>query len=353
MQVPRFTASPTFYNDLKSRVNQYFSETNQSPTGNWRLYSKAIIITLTMVAVYTILVFFTPSFWISMALCVVGGFAAAAHGFNIMHDGCHGSFSKSKKINKIAGYTLSILGGNDFMWKLKHNVMHHGFTNVQGFDDDIEVRPFFRMCPTQPLKWFHRFQSFYFVLLYSLLYLLWMFFFDYKKYFTGKIGTFNVPKMSLGDHVAFWAGKIVSTFIFFILPIIMLGFVNAMIGFLVFTLVAGFILSIVFQLAHVVEETEFPVPDDEHKIENEWAIHQLQTTANFATRNPIVTWFCGGLNFQIEHHLFPSVSHIHYPKISQIVKQTCSDYGISYIEFPKMRTAFYSHWRTLYDLGRA
>jgi linoleoyl-CoA desaturase len=117
--------------------------------------------------------------------------------------------------------------------------------------------------------------------------------------------------------------------------------------------VAGFILSIVFQLAHVVEETEFPMPDEACKVDNEWAIHQIQTTANFATRNPIVTWFCGGLNFQIEHHLFPSVSHIHYPKISQIVKQTCSEYGVNYIEFPRMSNAVYSHWKTLHDLGKA
>ncbi len=354
MQVPRFTATPNFYNDLKNRVNQYFLETNQAPTGNWRLYTKATIITLIMVAIYTSLVFFTPENpWISVALCVIAGFAVAAHGFNIMHDGNHGSFSKSKSINKIAGYTISILGGNDFMWKLKHNVMHHGFTNMHGYDDDIEIRPAFRMCPTQPHRWFHRFQSIYFVVLYSLLYVLWMFFFDYKKYFTGKIGSFDVPKMALKDHLLFWSGKIVSTFLFFVLPIWKLGFVNGLVGFLIFTLVAGFILSIVFQLAHVVEDTSFPMADEALKVDNEWAIHQIQTTANFATRNPIVTWFCGGLNFQIEHHLFPSVSHIHYPKISQIVKQTCSEYGVNYIEFPRMSNAVYSHWKTLYDLGKA
>lgn len=353
MQVPRFTASPNFYNDLKSRVNQYFVETNQSPTGNWRLYTKATILTAAMIILYVVLVFFTPSTPWAIALCVVAGFVTAAHGFNVMHDGCHGSFSKSKKINTIAGYTLSILGGNDFMWKLKHNVMHHGFTNVHGYDDDIEVRPFFRMCPTQTHKWFHRFQATYSIVLYSLLYVLWMLFFDYKKYFTGKIGSFDVPKMKTGDHIAFWAGKIVSTFIFLIFPIIKLGFAKAIVGFLIFTLLTGFLLTIVFQLAHVVEETEFPMPTDECKIENEWAIHQIQTTANFATRNPIVTWFCGGLNFQIEHHLFPSVSHIHYPKISRIVKQVCSEYGVAYVEFPRISTAVHSHFKLLHDLGRA
>lgn len=353
MQVPRFSNSPLFYNDLKSRVNQYFEDTRQLPTGNWRLYSKASLITAALIVLYVILVFFTPPTAIALVLCVLGGFVTAAHGFNVMHDGCHGSFSQSKKVNVVAGYTLSLLGANDFMWKLKHNVMHHGFTNVHGFDDDIEIRPFFRMCPTQQHRWWHRFQSVYCFFLYSLLYIFWMFFFDYKKYFTGKIGSFDIPKMKAKDHIGFWAGKIGSTIIFVIIPIWQLGFSKAAVGFLTFTLVTGFILTIVFQLAHVVEETAFPIPNEEGKIENEWAIHQIQTTANFATRNRFVTWFCGGLNFQIEHHLFPSISHIHYPKISLIVKDTCNEYGVSYNEFPRMATAVVSHWKLLRDLGRA
>jgi linoleoyl-CoA desaturase len=81
-------------------------------------------------------------------------------------------------------------------------------------------------------------------------------------------------------------------------------------------------------------------------------IHQIQTTANFATRSRLVTWFCGGLNFQIEHHLFPKMSHIHYPEVSKIVKATCQEYGIKYIEFPRVTAAMRSHWKLLYDLGR-
>jgi linoleoyl-CoA desaturase len=139
-----------------------------------------------------------------------------------------------------------------------------------------------------------------------------------------------------------------------VLPIYMVGFVPWMVGFLIASMVTGFVISIVFQLAHTVEHTDFPMPEaDTNKIENEWAIHQIQTTANFATRNKVISWLVGGLNFQIEHHLFPKVSHIHYPAISKIIKQTCEDFNIRYMEYPKMTQAIASHASYLRRMGRA
>ena len=352
MQVPRFTASPDFYNDLRRRVNAYFEETKQPQTGNWQLFSKALVIISLHIIFYSLLVFFKLNGWAGLFFCVLLGLTTTAIGFNIMHDGNHGSFSKYKFLNNLAGFTLNVLGGNDYLWKFKHNVLHHSFTNIDDVDDDIQIEPFLRMCDTQKHRWYHRFQAFYFVLLYSLLYILWMFFFDYKKYFTKEVNGFEIPKMKVWDHISFWGGKLASYFFFLILPIIMVGAVDTIIGFLVFVLVTGVVISVIFQLAHTVEHTEFPTPNENGKIENEWAIHQIQTTANFATHNRVWTWFCGGLNFQIEHHLFPKVSHIHYPKISKIVKQTCQEYGIYYNEFPRFRTAFMSHWKLLHDLGK-
>jgi linoleoyl-CoA desaturase len=160
--------------------------------------------------------------------------------------------------------------------------------------------------------------------------------------------------MSLTDHFMFWGFKALHYFLFIVLPVMMVGFEDWIIGFLIFTLVAGFVLSIVFQLAHTVEHTSFPMPDAvTGKMEDEWAIHQLKTTANFATRNKVISWLVGGLNFQVEHHLFPKISHIHYPAISKIVKQACKDYGIVYIEYPKMRHAVASHVAYLRQMGKA
>jgi linoleoyl-CoA desaturase len=354
MQAPRFTATPLFYNDLRQRINAYFETAGKKQTGNWQLFTKAIILIALHVVLYTILVFFTPPAWLAIPFCGLLGILTAGIGFNVMHDGSHGSFSKSPIMNRIAALTLNVLGGNDFMWHFKHNVLHHSFTNIDGVDDDIDIKPMMRMCDTQEYHWWHRFQAVYSVILYAVMYGFWMFYLDYKKYFTRRIGGFEIPRMSLSQHFIFWGGKIVSAIIFVIIPIIMVGLVDTLIGMGIFLLVTGLFISIVFQLAHTVEHTFFPTPSstDNRSIENEWAIHQIETTANFATRNPAITWFCGGLNFQVEHHLFPKISHIHYPAISKIVKATCQEYGIRYNEFPLMLNAVASHWRLLHRMGQ-
>jgi linoleoyl-CoA desaturase len=176
---------------------------------------------------------------------------------------------------------------------------------------------------------------------------------DYKKYFSGKVGNIPLKKMSVRDHITFWGFKILHYVLFIVVPIIQLGFVNWIIGFTCFTIVTGFILSIVFQLAHTVEHTEFPVPEElTGRLEDEWAVHQLKTTANFATKNRFISWFVGGLNFQIEHHLFPKISHIHYPAISRIIRQACQEYGVIYIEYPRLHQAVASHIAFLREMGR-
>jgi linoleoyl-CoA desaturase len=132
----------------------------------------------------------------------------------------------------------------------------------------------------------------------------------------------------------------------------MVGVVNTLIGFSVAAFICGLTISVVFQLAHMVEDTEFPSPDIvTNKINNEWAIHQVSTTANFATKNKLVSWLLGGLNFQVEHHLFPRISHIHYPKINQFVKETCQEFNIAYHEYPTMLKAFGSHLAHIKKLG--
>jgi linoleoyl-CoA desaturase len=345
----------TFHTELRKRVNAYFKNINLKQTGNFKLYFKAFIIITAFLAVYTHLVFFTPSLiWISLVECIALGGLTAAIGFNIMHDGAHGSFSTKEWINELAGMSINFLGANVFMWKTKHNVIHHTYTNINGVDDDIDARPFLRMCESQKKYSIHNFQHIYFLFIYSLLYLYWIFFTDYKKYFSGKIGSRPIKKMKLSDHFSFWGFKALHLILFIVIPVYMVGFLPWLLGFLVYGLFAGIILSVVFQLAHTVEGTYFPVVDQKNiQIEDEWVIHQLKTTANFATQNKVVSWFIGGLNFQIEHHLFKKISHVHYPALSKIVKQVCSEYNIPYIEYPKVRLAFASHINHLYNIGKS
>ena len=355
MVTPKFpNVSQSFHKELKKRINQYFESEGKDVTGNTKLYTKAIILIVAFLSLYIHLVFFTPGTFWALLECVLLGITTAGIGFNIMHDGAHGSFSKYRGINNIAAFTLNVLGGSSFMWNMKHNVIHHAYTNVDGVDDDIDIQPWMRMSSTQPKLLMHRYQHIYFWLLYSLLYVLWVFVLDYQKYFKQRIGAMPLKKMSFTDHLTFWSFKLIHLFLFFVLPIMMLGFVDWVIGYLIFALVAGFVISIVFQLAHTVEHTHFPQPvDDTGKLEDEWAIHQLKTTANFAPKNKVISWMIGGLNYQIEHHLFPKISHIHYPELRNIIKQACSEFNVPYIEYPKMRQAIVSHVIFLKQMGRA
>jgi len=353
MATPKFAnVQNSFHVELKRRINQYFEQTGSPTTGNKQLFFKAVILMVSFFAIYTHLVFFTPAPVWAILECVLLGGVTAAIGFNVMHDGGHGSFSNNKTLNTVAAMSLNLLGGNSFMWNVKHNIIHHAFTNIDGIDDDINIQPFMRMSKTQPKYKIHKYQHYYFWVLYSLLYLLWMLVLDYTKYFRNKIGGTPLKVMTTSDHIVFWVWKVLNIGMFIALPIYMVGFIAWLVGFLTFTVVTGFVISIVFQLAHTVEHTSFPMPDAvTGKLEDEWAIHQIKTTANFATDNRLVSWLVGGLNFQIEHHLFPKISHIHYPHISKIIRQACQEYGINYIEYPKVRYAVASHVAFLRDMG--
>ncbi|MBK6949207.1 MAG: acyl-CoA desaturase [Haliscomenobacter sp.] len=354
MTAPKFLSQAnSFHAEMRKRINDYFIEVGKAKTGNYSLFIKAIILSVSFALVYVHLVFFTPPVLLALVECVILGGLTAAIGFNVMHDGAHGSFSKYGWLNELAGLSLNFLGANVYLWKTKHNVVHHTFTNIDGVDDDIDARPFLRLCETQKKYKIHRYQHLYFWAAYSLLYLYWIFFTDYEKYFTKKGRKHAHQTLHPKEHIIFWAFKVMHLGLFVAFAIYMLGFLPWLIGFLIYGMFTGFVLSMVFQLAHTVEDTQFPVAiQPENQIESEWAMHQIQTTANFATKNKIITWLVGGLNFQIEHHLFPTISHVHYPAISKIIKQLCEEYGVRYIEFPKTRMAVASHIAHLHQLGK-
>ena len=355
MATPKFPkVSLSFHGELKKRISDYFDQKGKSQTGNRKLYIKAVVLMTAVIALYVHLVFFTPSTILAIAESMLFGCVVAAIGFNVMHDGAHGSFSRYQWINDMASNIANFLGASQHMWKSKHNIIHHTYTNIHGVDDDIEARPLLRLCDEQSHYKIHKYQHVYFPAAYSLLYIYWIFVTDYIKYFSGKIGTITLRKMTLKEHTSFWFYKLAHAFIFVGLPIYMVGFSAWIIGFLAMGLVAGFVLSIVFQLAHTVEHTHFPKPNESTgKMDDEWAIHQIKTTANFATRNRVISWLVGGLNFQIEHHLFPKISHVHYPQISKIIKQACEEFGVEYIEYPKLRQAVVSHVSYLKQMGKA
>jgi linoleoyl-CoA desaturase len=342
---------PVFF-EMKNRVREYFDKTNENKTGNFNLYFKGFIFLSSFIAGYYICVFSPIELVWALPIYVIMGLAAAAMGFNLMHDGAHGSFSEKKWMNTIAAYSINFLGGDAILWKNKHNIIHHTYTNIEGYDQDIAQMPVFRLNSMQKKSSFHKYQHLYCFAVYGLSSLLWVFLLDYIKYFTGKIGNLKMSRFSTSDHLIFWATKIGYLLVYLALPIYFKGAVFALTGFFVFHFVLGLTLSVVFQLAHVVENTEFSAPPEIGKVEDEWALHQLKTTTNFATHNPLITWYTGGLNFQVEHHLFPNISHVHYPAINKIVKQVCYEMNVPYNEFPSFASAVNSHLQHLKEVGR-
>ena len=342
-----------FYNTLKAEVEKYFKQRNVKKTGNWKLFLKSVILIPSTFLIYIFLLEFNWSITGIILISALLGLNFALIGFNVMHDACHGSFSTKKWINNTFGFTINMLGGNEFMWKQKHNIIHHTYTNVDGIDDDIAFTSLIRCCDSQHWKPVHRIQHIYMPIIYSLTSFAWMFGTDYIKYFTKKVNTTPMTEMNTSKHLIFWISKLFNIAFYILIPILLKGWLFWLLFFCSLHIVLGLTLAIVFQLAHLVEHTEFEFATIDPKvIESEWAIHQVKTTANFAPKNKVISWMVGGLNFQIEHHLFPRISHVHYPALSKIVKRTCEKFNLPYNQFPSMWSAIVSHYRMMKKLGR-
>ncbi len=341
------------FSAINTKVEDYFKSKGVRKTGNFRLYLKSIILITSAVALYLLLLTVHMHPALALTLCGLLGFTFASIGFNVMHDANHGSYSRKKWVNNLMGLTANCLGINAFIWKQKHNIIHHTYTNVDGVDDDIAKMPILRHCPSQKFLKIHKYQYLYCLPLYGLTSLLWTFVTDFMKYINRKIYTTPINKMETKEHIIFWVSKFLYAVFYIAIPIYAVGFLPFLLGFVVLHFVEGLTIAMVFQLAHVVEDTHFTDGNNvTMKINDEWAVHQLQTTANFATNNKVLSWFVGGLNFQVEHHLFPRISHVHYPAISKIVKECCDKFQVRYINYKTMSSAIASHFRFMKQLGK-
>lgn len=343
-----------FFMTLRTAVNQYFEQNGKKQSGDARLYIKTIVLVSAGVAVYASLMLVAMSWYVALPLAFAMGLLQAFIGFNVMHDACHGAYSSKKKINDFLGLSMNALGSDAFMWKQKHNLVHHTYTNIDGVDDDIQKAPLIRMAPSQPKVWAHRFQFIYIIPLYAVSTIFWILLKDFQEYFSTKKYSVKVDTMNTREHIIFWVSKTLYVGFYIVLPIFVWGWFAWMIGFIAMHVSLGLTLSLVFQLAHVVENVEFEEAHEEGvtQIDSEWAVHQLKTTSDFAVNNKVVSWFLGGLNYQVEHHLFPKISHVHYPALQKIVAETCKKYGVDYHEYPTTRAALASHFRHMYKLGR-
>jgi len=348
------TNKSTFFATARQRVDTYFKENNISRYANKAMWGKTIFYLATFLGLYLLLISNQFSLGVMFGLAILIGIFSAFIGFNVCHDAIHGSFSSNPKVNSFFSFIFNLVGASPYMWSITHNVVHHTYTNIPGHDEDIEVAPgLVRIAEDEKVNKIQRFQHLYAFGLYSLASLSWVLRKDYVKFFQKKIGEHptNHPKR---EYFNLFFYKAIYYFLFIALPLIVLDITwwQFLIGFICLHLAEGLVMGLVFQLAHVVEGTDFPLPNDQGNMEEAWADHQLRTTANFATNSKLASFLLGGLNRQIEHHLFPKVCHIHYPMISKIVKQTAHEFNLPYIESPTFMAALKSHYRMLRKLGK-
>ncbi|MEE9349340.1 MAG: acyl-CoA desaturase [Flavobacteriaceae bacterium] len=344
-----------FFRTLNKKVNSYFKDNKIKKTGNSRLYIKAIIMFSLFIAPLVILLTIDLSGWLQVLMMVIIGIGMAGVGMNVMHDANHGVFSSKKWVNKLMGSSIYILAGNDYNWKVQHNVLHHTYTNIKGYDEDIDAGRIIRFSKHSEWLKIHKYQKYYAFFLYGLLTVNWAITTDFKQsynYLKRKMSYGEMPKAST-QWTKLIIGKLLYYTIWVALPLY-LGFTwwQVLSGFMIMHYTAGFILSVTFQLAHVMPNTDMPMPDEDGNMKNTWAIHQLFTTSNFAPKNWLVEFYTGGLNHQVEHHLYTNISHVHYKKIAKIVKETALEFKLPYNEYNTMWEAVKEHYRQLKVLGQ-
>ena len=347
-----------FYDTLKKNIDTFFTENKVSMSGNRSLYLKTVAMLALFFVPMTLIIVgvVASSAWVFFGLWFLTGLGMVGIGCAVHHDSNHGSYSNNKTVNKIIGDVVNVVGGYDVTWRIQHNILHHTYTNIEGLDEDIDTGGLMRFHPETKKHTLHRFQHIYAWFLYCLLTLQWVTYKDYRLLVLyEKKGLLKKEKITLRKALLeLTIYKVIYFTYALVLPIMFSGMSWQMVvvGFLILHFTAGLALSCIFQLAHVLESSEFPSPSEDRKMENSWAIHQLYNTANFSPRSRIMFWFIGGLNYQVEHHLFPHISHVHYPRIAAIVRQTAEQYGLPYKVMPTFANALVEHGRMLKKMGR-
>lgn len=347
-----FSGNNDFQRSLRVRVDAWFAETGRRKQDLVEFYFKAGSILAAFAVSYVLLVFFATNGWQAVPLAIVLALATVGIGFNIMHDGGHGAISKRRGINRLLAHSLDIVGGSSYLWRWKHGVLHHNYANITDHDMDVALGPLARFTPHQPHYAHQRWQHWYVWALYCLMSIKWQLVDDFRTLATGKIGRHRIPRPRGKDLFWLVSCKLAFFTLAFVVPLLLHSFWAVLGIYLLYSVVLSLALSVVFQLAHCVGEADFPVvADGTNAVENAWAVHQVQTTVNFCRDNRPMTWLLGGLNYQIEHHLFPEINHCNYPDIAGIVRDTCAEFGVNYKEHGSFAAAIASHFRWLRLMG--
>jgi linoleoyl-CoA desaturase len=360
MSIPTITFkkdhNAEFYKELRKRVNGYFKEKNISRYANVNMVLKTIFMVALYLTPFVFMITIVTNPLISLLLWVLIGFGMAGVGLSVMHDANHGAYSKRPWVNKTFGFFVNFLGGSDVNWKIQHNVLHHTYTNVHGMDEDIDAGAILRLSPHQKRRTLHRFQHLYAWFFYGLMTVAWFLTKDYKQVVRfSKMDLLATQNTSFRKALAIIIGsKIVYGGVFFVLPFFIapVAWYYVLIGIFLMQFTCGLTLGAIFQPAHIVPTSDFPKPDESGNVEADWAVNQLYNTSNFAPGARLFSWYVGGLNYQVEHHLFPNICHVHYRKLSKIVRETAMEYNLPYYSYKTFYNALSEHTSMLKNLGK-
>ena len=348
-----FAKNIGFRKELNKRVNAYFKSENITPRDNIEMYFKTAIILGWVVSAWALTIFVLPMMWMKVIGCIVLGLSVAAISFNVGHDANHGGYSSNKSLNYIIGLSIDFIGVSSYLWRFRHNYLHHTYTNILGHDVDIDADGLVRMSPFTEHKWFHRFQHVFVYFIYSTLLFYWSATDVYLILFKRKYHEYAIPTPKPLEMLILLGGKLIWLGLFLGIPIAV-GYtpIEALLGFLITYITAGLVSANIFMMAHVMQPAEFiqPNPDSNH-IDDEWAIFQVKTTVDFAPKNHLINWYVGGLNYQTVHHLLPHICHIHYPKLAPILAEVCEEYGVKYNVYPTLGEALVANYRWLKLMG--
>jgi linoleoyl-CoA desaturase len=289
---------------------------------------------------------------------VVFGISQVLIVFTIAHDASHNALFKSRRLNKLLTYTFNLLGANAYLWDLTHNQIHHTYPNVAEYDTDIQQQaPLIRVSPSVRLRWYHRFQPYYA----PLLYMFYSFFLVFEKDFRdiGILSRADSPllrlkKPPMKEYVIFFISKLMYITYTIVIPFIVLevSLIQFVIGYMVVHFVMSLLLAVVLIPVHMVDEAPFAAVGPDHAIQDSWMIHVAKNTVDFSRKSKLANWFFGGLNTHLVHHIFPGICHVHYIPMSEMVRQTCQEFGVAYHEVT-MGEAIRSHFRLLKRMSHA
>ena len=349
----KFGGDEGFLREVRGRVEEYFQNTGRRQRDCLQMYLKTMLVLTWLAVAYVLLVFVAQTWWQALPLAIALGLALGSVGFNIQHDGAHHAYSRHEWVNRLMARTLDLVGGSSYLWHWKHNVSHHTYVNITGQDVDIDVSLLARFTPHQKWLRIHRWQHFYLWALYGLMIVRWQLYGDFHDLIAGRIGGHRVRRPRGWDLATFLGGKLAFCALAFGIPMLLHPVWVVLLLYAVASIVLGVVMAVVFQLAHAGEHAAFPLPrQNTGCIENSWAVHQVETTVDFARGNRVLSWLLGGLNFQIEHHLFPRICHVNYPGIAKVVEATCKEFGVKYAEHKSFWAGVASHFRWLRRMGR-